>query len=230
MSPLLQEALRARCVILHVMGPHAGEGSDKIFQRKSEDIRRTGKAFWYCRTTRPPQVQAAAQFNKARGEPTCVIFIGGPCTQRGRGQRKRDAGQDTNPEHVGTATHFLAGDRDSEDFKPLPPGLQVTGKMDRGAAAMVFDYLEALPEGEERRIDMAKYTQKSNDRITAWVAERLGSRGGQRRWIVGVARLLEPYGVWLRGSPHNRSSQKEVSICTQRRHALLRGGVRRDCG
>ncbi len=42
---LLEDALKSDLCIISVMGAHAGEGTDVIFNRKIADIARTGKTF-----------------------------------------------------------------------------------------------------------------------------------------------------------------------------------------
>lgn len=43
---LVEDALEARQCIISVMGDHAGEGVDKIFKRKIEDIKKINRTFW----------------------------------------------------------------------------------------------------------------------------------------------------------------------------------------
>jgi hypothetical protein len=43
---LIEDALEARQCIISVTGDHAGEGVDKIFKRKIEDITKINRTFW----------------------------------------------------------------------------------------------------------------------------------------------------------------------------------------
>jgi len=96
------------------------------------------------------------------------------------------------------------------NWLPLPPRLgPVTGKMDRGATALVFGDLSVDVRGV---LDLWEYVNWS-DR-TLLVKFKLGvstmcvrradaaPTDGQMksRWrpVVAVARLLEPYCVWVR--------------------------------
>ena len=42
----IEDALEARKCSISVMGDHAGEGVDKIFKRKIEDITKINRTFW----------------------------------------------------------------------------------------------------------------------------------------------------------------------------------------
>jgi hypothetical protein len=55
---LLEAALESQNCVLSVMGDHAGEGADMIFNRKKADINRLGKTFWLMRSSKalPAQV------------------------------------------------------------------------------------------------------------------------------------------------------------------------------
>ena len=56
---LLEAALAGPNCVMSVMGDHAGEGADEIFNRKKSDINRLGKTFWLIRSSkaRPAQVR-----------------------------------------------------------------------------------------------------------------------------------------------------------------------------
>ena len=69
---LLEEALKSNRCIISVMGAHAGEGVDVIFNRKITDIKQTGITFWLMRSpkARPMQVQ-----NICTSSLTYTIFV-----------------------------------------------------------------------------------------------------------------------------------------------------------
>ena len=56
---LLEAALACPQCVVSVMGDHAGEAVDVIFDRKKADIGRMGKTFWLMRSPKaqPAQVQ-----------------------------------------------------------------------------------------------------------------------------------------------------------------------------
>ena len=60
---LLDEALAASECVISVMGAHAGEDADTIFERKIEDCKTVGRTFWVAKSAkaRPAQVQAVCR-------------------------------------------------------------------------------------------------------------------------------------------------------------------------
>ncbi len=175
------------------MGDHAGEGVEAIFLRKATDIERTAKTFWLTRSprARPAQVQALC-----KKIPICAIFVE-PATRGGARPTTRDD----------AAREYSA---DGRVWYQLPEGISpVTGKIDTSAAALVFDMMTTAVTGE---LDLWGYgdlsdAQKPLNFIRGCSTvcairkdmkahpERMESR---YRGIVAVARLAEPYCVWLR--------------------------------
>jgi hypothetical protein len=189
---LLQEALACPQCILSVMGAHAGEGVSAIFQRKIADIERTGRTFWLINSqkARPAQVQG-----HCGSSPAYTIFIE-PATRGGaRPATSADAAKEYS--------------HDRALWSSLPEGTSpVTGKLG-GAAALVFDKITPIVE---RTLDLWEYGEVSetptpvkfklgystvcavrND--TKAHPERMKSHF---RRIVAVARLADPYCVWVR--------------------------------
>jgi hypothetical protein len=176
-----------------VMGDHAGEGVDEIFHRKTTDIERTAKTFWLMKSpkARPAQVQALC-----KKIPTYTIFVE-PATGGGARPTTRE-----------DAAREYSGDR--QLWHRLPEGVSpVAGKIDASAAALVFDMLTTSVNGT---LDLWGYgdfpdAQKPVKFILGCSTvcairkdmtphpERMKSR---YREIVAVARLAEPYCVWLR--------------------------------
>ena len=190
---MLDEAMNSPQCVISVMGEHAGEGVDTIFARKSADVQRTGKTFWLMRSpkARPAQVQGVC-----KTVPAYAIFIE-PASQGGA----RPATEEVSAK---------AYSADKELWLPLPDGLSpVTGKIDASASALVFDIMTTTVSGA---LDLWGYADAmDNDKPVKFILgcstvcatrkdmsahpERLKSR---YRGIVAVARLAEPYGVWLR--------------------------------
>ena len=59
-SDVVQEMMKEpEYSLFSVMGPHAGEDSDVIFERKISDIRKAGRTFWVIRShkAKPNMVQ-----------------------------------------------------------------------------------------------------------------------------------------------------------------------------
>jgi hypothetical protein len=190
---LLEEVLTYPQCIISVMGDHAGEGVDAIFHRKATDIERTAKTFWLMKSpkARPAQVQALC-----KKIPAYTIFVE-PATRSGaRPTTREDAAREYS--------------EDGQVWHRLPEGISpVTGKIDTGTAALVFDMMTTAVNGT---LDLWGYgdfsdTQKPLKFILGCSTvcatqtdmtphpERMKSR---YRGIVAVARLAEPYCVWLR--------------------------------
>ena len=124
MTPLEATLACPQCVV-SVMGNHAGQGADAIFKRKKVDIDQTGKTFWLMRSpkARPAHVQGICT-----KVPTYTVFVE-PATKGGaRPTVEEDAAKEYSDDGV--------------LWHRLPKGLgPVTGKLDTGATALVFDML-----------------------------------------------------------------------------------------
>jgi hypothetical protein len=190
---LLKEVLACPQCIISVMGDHAGEGVDAIFHRKSNDIELTAKTFWLMKSpkARPAQVQGLC-----KKIPAYTIFVE-PATRGGaRATTREDAAEEYS--------------EDGQVWYRLPEGISpVTGKIDTGAAALVFDMMTIAVNGTLDLWDYGDFsdTQKPLKFILGCStvcairkdmtphSERMKSR---YRRIIAVARLAEPYCVWLR--------------------------------
>jgi hypothetical protein len=191
--PLLEAALQCPTCVVSVIGDHAGEGTDTIFDRKKADIERTGVTFWLMRSpkARPQQVQGIC-----RPLPAYAIFVE-PATKGGaRPTTEEDAAKEYSEDRV--LWRIL-----SKDLSP------VTGKLDAGATALVFDmmttdvsgaldlwdYGEALDIHKPLRFILGCSTACAVRKDTKSHPEKMKSR---YRGIVAVARLADPYCVWIR--------------------------------
>jgi len=119
----LEAALAHPSCVLSVMGDHASESADAIFYRKIADINRLGKTFWLMRSpkARPAKVQGICE-----SAPSYTIFVE-PATKGGaRPTKEEDAAKEYSDDGV--------------SWYRLPKNLSpVTGKLDKSAAALVFD-------------------------------------------------------------------------------------------
>lgn len=190
---LLREALDAQWCVISVMGAHAGEDVDAIFDRKAADCSTAGRTFWVAKSakTRPQQVQECCASSTG-----CVVFCE-PATPGGaRATTRAERASEYSPDHL--------------NWLPLPADIgPVTGQIDGAATALVFD---RLVTGGEGVIDLWRYADASDPglpvrfklgsstlcavrRGTASHPERMKSR---YRGIVAVGRLVEPYCAWVR--------------------------------
>jgi len=190
---LLEEALLCKSCIVSVMGDHAGEGAEAIFDRKQDDIKRIGMTFWLMRSpkARPRQVQQICD-----SLPAYTVFV--------------------EPATKGGARATTADDRarefsnDGTSWHQLPQSLSpVTGKLDRSATALVFDLLSTDVSGV---IDLWDYSDAGDSSkplkfilgcatvcaIRKNTKSQPGRMKSRYRRVVAVARLAEPYCAWLR--------------------------------
>lgn len=190
---LLGAALACPQCVVSVMGDHAGEGADAIFYRKKGDIERIGKTFWLIRSpkARPTQIQGICKTS-----PLYTIFIE-PATKGGaRPTKEKDVAKEYSDE--GVLWH-----RFPKDLSP------VTGKLDIGATALVFDMMTTDISGT---FDLWDYGELSVIHkplrfilgcstvcaVRKDTKSHIGKMKSRYRGIVAVARLAYPYCVWVR--------------------------------
>jgi len=190
---LLDEALAASECVISVIGAHAGEDVDTIFGRKIDDCVTVGRTFWVAKSAkaRPAQVQVIC--SAARGY---LIFIDPASLSGARPTTESECATEYSPDR---ATWF-----------PLPDGIgPVTGQMDNSAAALVLDQLTT---DVDRTVDLWAYADASDSGkplkfilglSTVCAVRKDMSAHPQRmksryRRVVAVARLADPYCVWLR--------------------------------
>lgn len=190
---LLEKAIKSDRCIISVMGAHAGEGVDVIFNRKIADIERTGETFWLMRSPKasPIQVQKIC-----KSSPVYTIFVEPASKGGARPTTKNEAAR----EHSA----------DKKIWFQLPKGVgPVTGKIDSSATALVFDMMTTTVSG---KIDLWRYGDFSVEKkplkfilgcSTVCAIQKDMSSHPERmksryRGILAVAKLAEPYCVWLR--------------------------------
>lgn len=190
---LLEAALKCPKCVVSVMGDHAGESVSVIFDRKTGDIVKTGLTFWLMRSpkARPPQVQGICG-----AFPTYAIFIE-PATKGGaRPTSEEDKVKEYSDDRI--------------LWHKLPKGLShVTGKLDKGATALVFDMMTTDIKGT---LDLWDYAESIDTHMplrfilgcSTICAVRKNMKShpqkmkSRYRRVVAVARLGHPYCVWVR--------------------------------
>jgi hypothetical protein len=190
---ILNKAISNPECIISVMGDHAGEDANSIFNRKIADINRTGKTFWLMKSpkARPIQVQELC-----RKKPAYIFFIE-PATIGGA---RPTTSEDVAKEYS----------QDGQSWYSFPEGLgPVTGKLDKSATALVFDALTTNVSGT---LDLWDYAEFADIRkpikfilgcsTVCAVKKNMKSHPhkmkSRYRGIVAVARLAKPYCVSLR--------------------------------
>jgi hypothetical protein len=208
MSDMIEDILKTKYVVLSKGGPHAREDEMTMFRRKQGEIHNSKQqwSFWYYRswpakpdrpwTATPKAMQEFCR--KAlvtQGGVYCVFYGGGGPPPA------------TNDE----ATHFFRNDpRLAGRPEPIPKGITPTGKMDRGAYAMVFAELVDVHD-QRRSLSLWDYSHyahpgkavRNGQGNSTHLCEKIPSDSdtrrvkAYRRKVVGIGRLTEPFAVWL---------------------------------
>ena len=182
---------KSEAFVFMKVGMHAGEEFDAIIDRKMKEIQKTGMSFWgyggpTCHPTR--QVQP---FAKSVGEKKGSIYL---CMER--------INSFANPSIVPATMYSV----DGINYTPIPKGINVTGSR----YAIVLD--EIIPEEFEIPIDAyevacgasagksaSSYIQGHVDKACLEInANRLMESSEKRKTIAFVAKMKEPYAVFVK--------------------------------
>lgn len=187
-------------VVLSVLGPHAGESEGQIFRRKMLDVRRVRRTFWLHRSSQanPDAVQNICELTQEKHDSVYCVFI----------EPSQPGG--AHPTKTGSAAKSYS--RDRKMWHELPKKLSpVTGRIDKGAFALVFDFLE-YAQGPDVTIDLWDYADFNKPespikfqqgRSTVCAIRKDMSKHPEkikshRRRVIAIARLVEPFCVWLK--------------------------------
>lgn len=191
---LVEATVCPRCIIT-VMGGHAGEGEDTIFNRKIDDIEQNGRTFWVVRSRKAQPFQLQEM---CKTETAYVIFVS-PATKGGA----RDTVTNNSASEFST---------NGADWSPLPEGLgPVTGKLDSQTSALVLDRL-TLTIKDELELDLCDYADFSDPTMPLKLMQGCSTICSVRkdmrhhpdkpksriRDVIAVGRLAQPYCVWVR--------------------------------
>lgn len=183
--------------IMSVLGPHAGESVESIFERKILDTKKVGKTFWLIKShqSKPDMIQEILM-NAQNENMTVNVYFIEPSTQGA-----------AVPTKTSEFAKYYSQDRIKWELLPIDMG-PVTGKIDASAYALVLDKLE-LNHGT---IDLWKYANFFNQEKSIKILQG-GSTlcaikktiqspdnpiKSHTREIVAVGRLCRPGGVWLK--------------------------------
>lgn len=192
MTDFVKEAFDSEYCIISVIGEHAGEGIESIFKRKSEDIVNVGQAFWMVKSHKiNPDILSSIS-----PHPIYVFFVGASC---------KGGALPTKTNQIASCFSI-----DRENWSEFPEEMSsVTGKINRGARALVFDKIE---ENIEEKIDLWNYSEFPNienpikfmlgcSSSLAFKKDMSGSLLKTKtniRNISAIARLSFPHCVYLR--------------------------------
>lgn len=189
--------IEAKYLVISVIGEHADESADMIFARKIKDTENIGITFWVInsRNAKPEMVQSLCEYAKNNNEDALAIFIK-PSVSGGARPTK------TNECSVGFS-------KDHSNWVAFPEGIgPVTGRIDRGACALVFSQLKLVQDN----IDLRHYADFLNQHkpvriiqgsstICAVEKDMSGNPDvmkSHNRNVVAIGKLHEPYCVWLK--------------------------------
>jgi hypothetical protein len=183
--------------IISVIGSHAGESSEEIFERKILDTHKVGKTFWMIKSFRakPDMIQEILKKAQNNNSEVKVYFI--------EASSKGGA--------IPTKTSELSKcySQNKIEWESFPTNLsQVTGKIDAGACAVVLDKLELI----EEVIDLWDYadffSQEEKIKIQQGASTVCAIRKDMSncnnpikshiRKTIAVGTLCFPGGVWLK--------------------------------
>jgi hypothetical protein len=184
--------------LFSVIGSHAGEDMNTIFNRKIEDITKTGKTFWLIKSykAKPPIVQEICKkVIENRQEGIKCYFIT-PSTPRGAMPTK-------------TANIAKEYSHNKKEWKNLPVSIgPVTGNISISSYALVLKEIILC----RNSIDLTQYAFFDNpDRpiriqqgasticaIRKDMSSNPDAMKSYSRTIVATGTMLSPYCVWLR--------------------------------
>lgn len=187
------EALQNPKSVISVIGSHAGESVCAILDRKKADIHQAGIAFWVVqsRKARPSQVRSICVPVTAY-----TLFIE-PAMKGGARPTVRES----------IAREYSV---DKKSWRPFSGELTpVTGKMDSRTSALVFDKIET---DLDETIDLWDYSDAFDTHhplrfilgcstvctIKKDASDHPNRMKSRHRKLVALARLADPYCVWVR--------------------------------
>lgn len=184
---MLQNALAADSSILSNVGPHAGEGWQRIITRKAEDIQKIGHTIWLLNSNaaRPDAVQNFCNSQNAR----YVIFVA----------RTRNASEGPS---TGDAAHGYS--IDGKKWQGMPTGLgAVTGNINKATTGL---WLTSLVKVESGNLDLESFfTYPAGALLTrfwpsdsTYLVRRTDQMRPGRYEILAVGQLGSPFAVWLK--------------------------------
>lgn len=184
-------------VVLSVMGPHAGEESNKIFARKIRDIYTIGNTFWvvHSPSAKPDIVQRlCSKASQHKYNIYCILLA---------------ASSANGAEDTKTTKKAKRFSTDGLEWESLPYGLsKVTGNITNSTCALIIDEFVF----RKFDIDLWNYANFVNTRKpiifrrgestvcaikkdTSTYPDRMKSHV---RSVIAVGKLAKPYAVWLR--------------------------------
>jgi len=129
----MSKSPEAKFVVISVMGSHAGENEDEIFDRKIEEIEVSRRTFWLIKSykAKPDMVQTISSQANMNGENVHCIFI-----------EPSSAGGSVPTKSSNSAKMYSSDKLIWSEFPKVIS--QVTGKIDGNAYALVLNELKLV--------------------------------------------------------------------------------------
>jgi hypothetical protein len=176
--------------VFSVIGPHAGETTSQIFQRKIDDTETTGRTFWvFMSTVCKPEMVCRLCCDR----PVKCYFL-----------EPRVKGGAVPTISSAKATEYSI---DRKSWISLPVGLSpVTGKLGKGGATALVLKTISVPTSPTW-IDLGRFRSVADGKSVAFrlgastvCAELISATGliENLRRVAAIAELREPFCVWVR--------------------------------
>ncbi len=198
-----EDFLNKKFALISIVGPHAGESKYGIFVRKKNDIDKAGRTYWVINSpkAKPSEVHRLGKQAEDSNDSAIIFFVE-PSTKGGAKDTANDA----------QAGEYLANvrrDENSKNWEKLPAGLTpVTGKMDKGAYALVLSglistnieinlwgYADFSDPNEPIKMTLGRSTFCAINKDTSKHPNKMKSNI-RKVGFIGV--LTAPYSVWIR--------------------------------
>lgn len=196
---LLNDAKNADHVFISVMGPHANETPEEIYEKKKEDLKKYGESFWVSGVDEKFVMECRGKLN---GKVGYLILV-------------ESSGDGKSAADTKSSEPAINYSEDRVNWKEIKVP-SVTGNMHKdGTPAYYFDKIELYEEkeapinlsyninlnyySEDGKKEAIKFRQGRSNVFAQRNKTKLpGGMKSNERKIVAVLRLKHPYVVWVK--------------------------------
>ncbi len=193
MNNLIEQAFLSSNCVISIIGSHAGEDIDVIFDRKKKDIEKVGYTFWLTRSYRAHPI--IVQEMCCNGL-SYVFFVSASTNNGSRATLLSESAKSYSS--------------DGDIWNVLPEGIgPVTGKISSSSYALVLDQIEII---DRHAFDLWKYASFENCEkpvkfalgsstlcaIKKDISSCVDKTKSRFRNVVAVGKLKLPYCVFLK--------------------------------
>lgn len=189
--------LKQKYVVISIMGPHAGESEEEIFERKRREIEDTGKSFWLHKSynAKPDVVQDISKEALKKSNTPLCIFIQASSKKGAQPTKQADRMREFSV--------------DKKNWKKIPSGILVTGSS-KNSFIMVFNKLDLIERkeflnlwnyslfgtpGKAVKMALGASTVCSLKESSEDDQNKMKSN---LRKVVAVGELTHPFAAWVR--------------------------------